>query len=359
MPSKKRRLFAVLIAASLAAILIAQGVLVWRMLSHLPQTVEYEDTRLMQENGWETAFAKTRDTNVGLCTEPVIKTFSAHGRQVSLSLCRINTAFAAAERLQYIEGGLWTDESALPSILLPEADATRFGISVGDVLGSDGVQYLVIGIYRSWRLPGTQNPSALAYTNQLSVEDESTMETLRIAVPLENGILESTQLYTLFTEHQLSPYGRSINLNNWAQLVCQLLPLELLAALLFPAVWLTARGATQLCRVILSSAGTPSKHSWGKALLLSLLPAALLAWLLGRVRVPGEFLPPSNLFDLVYYRQIAQGAASFVQGGYGFSAIVEQYLLVLRYMACLGALAVILGWAFAFVILKMGFFQNG
>lgn len=362
MPRKKRRLFAGLITAALAVLLTAQGALVWQMLLHLPQTVEYEDTRLMQEGGWETALAKTENTNVGLCTAPVVKAFSGNGQQASLSLCRINTAFAAAQRLQYIAGGLWPGESSAPAVLLPEKDAARLGAGVGDVLVSAGAQYLVTGIYRPWRLPGTRYPSAPAYTNLLSVEDESTVETLRVVVPLEAGVLESTRLYTLFVQHQLSPYGRSINLSNWAQLVCQLFPLELLAALLLPAAWLTARGGARLCRLILPSGNDLPKNksrSWAGALLLSLLPAALFAWLLGRLQIPGEFLPPSNLFDFVHYRQLAQGAVAFAQGGYGFSAAAGQYLLALRYMVCLGTFVVVLGWALAFVILKAEAPQNG
>lgn len=357
MPNKIQWSFTGFIAFVLVAMLSVQCVLVWKMRSNLPQTVEFEDTRLIQEGGWDAAQDRTVESNIGFRSQTLTKTFSKDGQQMNFPVCRIDVDFADSHPLRYLQGGLWEDEST-PSLIIPEEVADNLEVGVGDTLETEGLEYLVTGVYRPFQLLDTQHSSTPIYTNWLSVEDESTLETLLVTIPLEDGVLESTKLSDIFDSLQLAPYGRSCNLHNWAQFVCQVFPLELFAMLMLPAVWLTAEGGSMLCRLILSydnEADFQNKRNRIiKALILSLLPAALVAFILSQVRIPGEFLPASNLFDFERYMQIMQGMIAFVEGGYGFSTAAEQYLLTLRYMVYLAIPVIVLGWSLTFCILKRG-----
>lgn len=362
MLNKIERFLIGFIAFMLVVVLGAQCVLAWKMSLNLPQTVEFEDTRLMQEGGWDAAQNKTAESDIGLRTQPLTKAFLKDGQQIEFPICRIDMDFANSHKLQYIQGGLWEEGSSSPSLIIPEEVADSLNVNVGDSLNIEDAEYLITGIYCPYQLVGTENSSTPIYTNWLSVEDESTMETLLITIPLEDGTLESTKISSIFDSLQLAPYGRSCNLRNWSQLVFQVFPLELFVTLLVPAVWLTVQGGSLLCGLILSSENRVEcqnkRNRTIKALILSLIPAALMAFILSQVRVPGEFLPASNIFDFERYGQIMQGMMAFVEGNYGFSAAAEQYLLTLRYMVYLAIPVIAFGWSMSFLILKKKFFQN-
>ena len=191
------------------------------------------------------------------------------------------------------------------------------------------------GLYRPWRLPGAPAVEDPVYGNFLSVEREAAQTTLQVVVPLPGNTQEGDHLYTLFQEENLGPYGRSVNLKNWGQLVEQLVWLELLAVLLLPAFCLTARGVQALCQLILPAEGRPARRNWAAAGLLALAPLTVWSFLLAQTQIPGEFLPGVNLFDVDHYAQIAQGAAMFATGGFGFSPATAQYLMALRMVALL------------------------
>ena len=263
--------------------------------------------------------------------------------------------FANSHKLRYIQGGLWEEESSSPSLIIPEEVADSLNANVGDSLNIEDVEYLITGIYCPYQLVGTENSSTPIYTNWLSVE---AMETLLVTIPLQDGTLESTKISSIFDSLQLAPYGRSCNLHNWSQLVFQVFPLELFVTLMVPAVWLTVQGGSLLCGLILSNENRVEcqnkRNRTIKALILSLIPAALMAFILSQVRIPGEFLPASNIFDFERYGQITQGMMAFVEGNYGFSAAAEQYLLTLRYMVYLAIPVIAFGWSMSFLILKKG-----
>lgn len=346
----KRRNKAWRFAAALAALLLAAAAgaqlwLVHGIQTHLPRAVAFDDTRLLEE-GWAAAQSYTEGTDVGLCTLAVPLRVTAQEKETTLPYCRANGAFAAAEALDLTAGAFWSDTDAAPVVVLPEAAAVTLGVAVGDALTVDGTLCTVAGLYRPWRLPGTPGEEDPVYGNFLSTEREAAQTTLRVVVPLPGDTQEGDHLYTLFQQENLGPYGRSVNLKNWGQLVEQLLWLELLAVLLLPAFCLTARGIQALCQLILPAEGRPARRNWASAGMLALAPLTVWSFLLAQTQIPGEFLPGVNLFDVDHYAQIAQGAAMFATGGFGFSPATAQYLMALRMVALLALPVVVLGWAF-------------
>lgn len=334
-----------LAVALLVSAVVMQIWVVYSIQKHLPQAVAFDDTRLLEE-GWDAAVDYAEGTDVGLCTMAIDLSVQAGNIETKLPFCHANGAFSEANALDLVEGGFWDDGEVAKAVVLPQAIADILDLTLGDSLTVDGTACTVKGIYRPWHLPGTPEMPAPVYGNFLSMEQEAAQTTLQVVVPLPGDTQESARLYNLFKEQNLGPYGRSINLKNWSQLVGQLLWLELLLVLLVPALCLTARGVATLCRLILPSPGKSPmpRWSWAYAALLSLVPVTVWSLLLAQVQIPGEFLPDTNLFDFDRYAQIAQGVTMFAAGSFGFSPATAQYLDALRLVALLAVPVMALGW---------------